>query len=145
MRRNGTVESCPPQKLPIGEGRVLSRTWRGKRIAEVAVTCGSERGIAAADARSNMIFQIKGTVMGLLDRGFLLQTGGGEPITVTTQTAGCDLGLNPGDVVKVLGGPVGRSTFASSTAFKVLRSGRLIEIPINMWRPPRQEPDQSRG
>jgi len=108
------------------------------------VTCGSERGIAAADARSNMIFQIKGTVVGLLDRGFLLQTGGGEPITVTTQTAGCDLGLRPGDVVEVLGGPVGRSTFANSPAFKVLRSGRLIEIPVNMWRTPRQEPDQSR-
>jgi hypothetical protein len=92
-----------------------------------------------------MIYQIKGTVVGLLDRGFLLHTGGGEPVTVTTQTAGCDLGLSPGDAVEVLGGPVGRSTFASSTAFKVLPSGKSIEIPVSMWRTPRRDPDQSRG
>lgn len=92
-----------------------------------------------------MIFHIKGTVVGVLDRGFLLHTGGGEPITVTTQTAGCDLGLNPGDAVEALGGPVGQSTFASSTAFKVLPSGKSIEIPVNTWRTPRQEPDQPRA
>jgi hypothetical protein len=88
-----------------------------------------------------MIFRITGTVVGLLDRGFLLHTGDGEPITVTTQTAGCDLGLNAGDTVEVLGGPAGRATFASSTAFKVLPSGRSIEVPVNAWRPPRERPD----
>lgn len=92
-----------------------------------------------------MICHIKGTIVGLLDRPFLLYTGGGEPITVTTQTAGCDLGLSPGDAVEVLGGPVGRSTFASSTAFNVLPSGKSIEIPVNTWRTPGRDPDQSRG
>lgn len=89
-----------------------------------------------------MIYHIKGTVAGLLDRGFLLHTGSDEPITVTTQTAGRDLGLSLGDVVEVLGGPAGRSVFASSTAFKVLPSGQSIEIPVNTWRPPRQGPDR---
>ena len=69
----------------------------------------------------------------LLDRGFVLQAADGL-ITVTTQTAGCDLGVSPGDAVEVLGGPDGRSAFASSSAFRVLASGDRIEIPVNAWR-----------
>ena len=83
-----------------------------------------------------MIFHIKGTVVTILDRGFLLQTGAGDAIAVSTQTAGCDLGLKPGDAVEVLGGPAGPSTFASATACKVLPAGQRIAIPVNLGPPP---------
>ncbi|HUL52306.1 MAG TPA: hypothetical protein VLT83_02735 [Opitutaceae bacterium] len=86
-----------------------------------------------------MIFHIQGTVSRVLDRGFELQTTGGLT-TVTTQTAGADLGLRPGDAVEVLGGPDGRAHFASSAAFKILPAGRRIEIPVNAWRPPPETP-----
>ena len=69
----------------------------------------------------------------VLARGFVLQVTKGR-ITVITRSAGCDLGVIPDDAVEGLGGPTGSSAFASSTAFKVLPSGRRLEIPVNAWR-----------
>lgn len=81
-----------------------------------------------------MICCIKGKVAGLIDHGFLLETGADQTVVVTTQTAGCELGLTVGDRVEVLGGPVGQGTFASSAAYKQRAPGEMIEVPVNAWQ-----------
>lgn len=79
------------------------------------------------------MFATHGTVVGILDSGFLLDAGGPEPLRVATQTRGRDLGLRPGDEVHVLGGPGGEGVFASSSASKSILWGRhSIRVPVSL-------------
>jgi hypothetical protein len=80
------------------------------------------------------MFSIEGKVVGLLDRGFLLDTGGGEPTQVVTQKPGKALGLRRGDRVQVMGGPGGEGVFLSSSAWKEILFGRRsIRVPVNEY------------
>lgn len=75
---------------------------------------------------------LEGTVVGLLDHGFLVDAGGAAPTRVATQTEGSKLGLRPGDRVSVFGGYGGGDVFASSRATK-LWLGFSLAVPVNAY------------
>jgi serine/threonine protein kinase len=75
-------------------------------------------------------FVVKGKVSALLERGFSLDTGQGATTIVSTLSRGDQLGLRPGDQVRVFGGPDPRTGEfrSSSTIHKILPNGKEIEI-----------------
>jgi hypothetical protein len=75
---------------------------------------------------------VDGAVTEILERGFVLDAGGGALVRVATQTAGRKLGLRRGDHVSVFGGYGGGDVFLSSHASKSILFGRFsIRVPVS--------------
>jgi hypothetical protein len=77
-----------------------------------------------------MISALEGTVVALMDHGFLLAVGDGQPVAISTRAPSAEIDLRPGDEVRVLGG-LHQGVFASSTASKRLPSGEWLAVEIN--------------
>lgn len=78
-----------------------------------------------------MISFTSGKVLEITEDGFLLQNIYGFQQKVTTQVPGQELGLSPGDRVRVGGGPIG-DVFASSSVTKILPDNTEVEIPLKL-------------
>ncbi len=84
-----------------------------------------------------MIAILKGTVTGLTDRGFMVESEGrDQPLLVRTQLPGKSLKLQIGDRVHVFGGPDSNGDWASSGAYKYLPNGEEVRVRINTSDPP---------